>query len=122
MKQKVNPISMRLQVNKDWRSRWFVNKRDYAAYLKDDLEVRRLEVMVDHRDGREAAGANALQDSLEHLTSDLGVEAHRAREREGDDRRRLSRPFQGRSSNTDSSVRLLRRRRPGRFREAASAK
>lgn len=42
MGQKVNPISMRLQVNKDWRSKWFVNKRDYAAYLKDDLEVRKL--------------------------------------------------------------------------------
>jgi small subunit ribosomal protein S3 len=42
MGQKVNPISMRLQVNKDWRSKWFVDKRDYAKYLKDDLEVRRL--------------------------------------------------------------------------------
>ena len=42
MGQKVNPISMRLQVNKDWRSKWFVNKRDYAKYLKDDLEVRKL--------------------------------------------------------------------------------
>lgn len=42
MGQKVNPISFRLQLNKDWRSKWFVNKRDYAHYLKDDLEVRRL--------------------------------------------------------------------------------
>jgi small subunit ribosomal protein S3 len=42
MGQKVNPISMRLQVNKDWRSKWFVTKRDYAAYLKADLEVRRI--------------------------------------------------------------------------------
>lgn len=42
MGQKVNPISMRLQVNKDWRSKWFVNKREYASYLKDDLAVRKL--------------------------------------------------------------------------------
>ena len=41
MGQKVNPISMRLQVNKDWRSKWYVNKRDYAEYLHNDLEVRR---------------------------------------------------------------------------------
>lgn len=41
MGQKVNPISMRLQVNKDWRSKWFVNKRDYAAYLAQDLKVRK---------------------------------------------------------------------------------
>lgn len=42
MGQKVNPISMRLQVNKNWRSKWFANKREYANYLKQDLEVRKL--------------------------------------------------------------------------------
>ena len=42
MGQKVSPISMRLQVNKDWRSKWFVEKRDYAKTLKEDLETRRL--------------------------------------------------------------------------------
>ena len=42
MGQKVNPISMRLQVNKDWRSKWFAGKREYATYLAQDLAVRRL--------------------------------------------------------------------------------
>ena len=42
MGQKVNPISMRLQVNKDWRSKWFANKREYRNYLTQDLQVRRL--------------------------------------------------------------------------------
>ncbi len=42
MGQKVNPISMRLQVNKNWRSRWFANKRDYATFLEQDLKVRKL--------------------------------------------------------------------------------
>lgn len=42
MGQKVNPISMRLQANKDWRSKWFATKKDYAAYLQQDLEVRRM--------------------------------------------------------------------------------
>lgn len=42
MGQKVNPISMRLQLNKNWRSKWFVDKRNYAAYLKSDLAVRKL--------------------------------------------------------------------------------
>ena len=42
MGQKVNPISMRLQVNKNWRSKWFAPKRDYANYLSQDLSVRRL--------------------------------------------------------------------------------
>jgi len=42
MGQKVNPISMRLQVNKKWRSKWFAAKNDYAKFLTDDLSVRRL--------------------------------------------------------------------------------
>ncbi len=42
MGQKVNPISMRIQVNKDWRSKWFANKRDYANFLGNDLKVRRI--------------------------------------------------------------------------------
>ena len=41
MGQKVNPISMRLQVNKDWKSRWFASKKEYVKYLTDDLAVRR---------------------------------------------------------------------------------
>lgn len=42
MGQKVNPTSMRLQVNKDWRSKWFANKRDYAKFLGNDLLVRKI--------------------------------------------------------------------------------
>lgn len=42
MGQKVNPISMRLQVNKDWRSKWFAGKREYADFLRQDLSARKL--------------------------------------------------------------------------------
>lgn len=52
MGQKVNPISMRLQVNKDWRSKWFANRRDYAKYLKEDLAVRQL---IENKLGTRAA-------------------------------------------------------------------
>lgn len=41
MGQKVNPISMRLQLNKNWRSKWFANKADYANFLNQDLTVRK---------------------------------------------------------------------------------
>jgi len=40
MGQKVNPISMRLQVNKNWRSRWFATKREYVQWLLEDIKVR----------------------------------------------------------------------------------
>lgn len=52
MGQKVNPVSMRLQVNKDWRSKWFANKREYAKYLTQDLAVRR---MIQNKLGSRAA-------------------------------------------------------------------
>lgn len=52
MGQKVNPVSMRLQVNKDWRSKWFVPKREYAKSLKEDLETRRL---IENKLGSRAA-------------------------------------------------------------------
>ena len=42
MGQKVNPISMRLQVSKDWRSKWFASKKEYARFLEEDLKVRAL--------------------------------------------------------------------------------
>lgn len=42
MGNKVNPISMRLQVNKDWRSKWFASKKDYANYLQKDISARQL--------------------------------------------------------------------------------
>jgi small subunit ribosomal protein S3 len=42
MGQKVNPISMRLQLNKDWRSKWFASKKDFAKFLTQDLAVRRM--------------------------------------------------------------------------------
>jgi small subunit ribosomal protein S3 len=41
MGQKVNPISMRLQVNKEWRSKWFAGKKEYAGFLKQDITVRK---------------------------------------------------------------------------------
>jgi small subunit ribosomal protein S3 len=42
MGQKVNPVSMRLQLNKNWRSKWFAPKRDYARFLTEDIQVRKL--------------------------------------------------------------------------------
>jgi small subunit ribosomal protein S3 len=42
MGQKVNPTSMRLQLNKDWRSRWFAEKKDYKRFLIEDITVRKL--------------------------------------------------------------------------------
>ncbi len=42
MGHKVNPTGFRLGVSKDWNSKWFANKRDFAGYLVADLKVREL--------------------------------------------------------------------------------
>lgn len=39
MGQKINPISMRLQADRQWRSRWFAG-REYRTLLKEDLQIR----------------------------------------------------------------------------------
>ena len=40
MGQKVNPISFRLQVHKNWDSRWFAPKRDFSRWLIEDVKIR----------------------------------------------------------------------------------
>lgn len=42
MGQKVNPIGMRLGVNRTWESRWFAEKGDYANLLHEDLKIRNM--------------------------------------------------------------------------------
>lgn len=41
MGQKVNPYGFRLGINKTWKSRWYVDPRDYAKTLHEDLELRK---------------------------------------------------------------------------------
>ncbi|MFD2263016.1 30S ribosomal protein S3 [Lacibacterium aquatile] len=40
MGQKVNPIGLRLGINRTWDSRWYAN-RDYAVLLHQDLKLRK---------------------------------------------------------------------------------
>ena len=41
MGQKVNPYGFRLGINKTWKSRWYVDPKDYAKTLHEDLELRK---------------------------------------------------------------------------------
>ncbi|MDR1576485.1 MAG: 30S ribosomal protein S3 [Treponema sp.] len=42
MGQKVNPIGLRVGINKNWGSRWYVDPREYANTLHEDLKLRKL--------------------------------------------------------------------------------
>ncbi len=41
MGQKVNPIGLRLGINRTWDSRWFANKEQFAGQLHEDLRIRK---------------------------------------------------------------------------------
>ncbi|HEY8612130.1 MAG TPA: 30S ribosomal protein S3 [Roseomonas sp.] len=40
MGHKVNPIGLRLGINRTWDSRWYAGDADYAGLLHDDLKLR----------------------------------------------------------------------------------
>src|SRR5487761_2465727 len=40
MGHKVHPTGIRLGIAKDWNSKWFAGKREYAQYLVADIKVR----------------------------------------------------------------------------------
>ena len=42
MGQKVNPIGLRLGVNKTWQSRWYADPREYADLVLEDIKIRNL--------------------------------------------------------------------------------
>jgi|TARA_R110002124_G_scaffold184284_1_gene351749 small subunit ribosomal protein S3 len=42
MGQKVNPVGLRLGINRTWDSRWFANDGDYATLLHEDIKIRKM--------------------------------------------------------------------------------
>lgn len=69
MGQKVNPRSLRLQVDKDWQSKWFATK-DYAAFLVQDIKLRRA---VEQKLGKRAGVAKV---TIERSPNLLVVSVH----------------------------------------------
>ena len=48
MGQKVNPIGLRLGINRTWDSRWFTNKNEYGDLLLEDIKIRKF-IMTQRR-------------------------------------------------------------------------
>jgi small subunit ribosomal protein S3 len=40
MGQKTNPIGLRIALNKDWRSRWYAEKKDFGRLVVEDWRIR----------------------------------------------------------------------------------
>ena len=41
MGQKVNPVGMRIGVNRDWNSRWYADDKEYPVNLNEDIKIRK---------------------------------------------------------------------------------
>jgi small subunit ribosomal protein S3 len=42
MGQKVNPIGFRIAVTRDWRSKWYAEKKEFGRLLAEDYKIREL--------------------------------------------------------------------------------
>ena len=72
MGQKVNPVGMRLGINRTWDSRWFANKGEYGKLLHEDFAIREyLE--------RELAAASISKIVIERPHKKCRVSIHAAR-------------------------------------------
>ena len=40
MGQKINPVGMRLQINRTWDSRWYADGKEYGQLLHEDIKIR----------------------------------------------------------------------------------
>lgn len=69
MGHKVSPTGLRIGVYKDWNSRWFADKKDYAVFLNEDLKIRKyLEASV--------ADAQVSHIEIERIKTDKGTNVH----------------------------------------------
>src|SRR6188474_940645 len=72
MGQKVNPIGLRLGVNRTWDSRWYASRGEYARLLHEDLKMR------DHiLESRKQAGISKVV--IERPHKECRVTVHTAR-------------------------------------------
>ena len=56
MGQKVNPIGLRLGINRTWDSRWYAGKKEYGKLLQEDIKIR--EYLSEQAEGRPACRAS----------------------------------------------------------------
>ena len=72
MGNKINPISLRLAADRQWRSRWFA-ERDYKTLLNEDLKIRKI---VGNMLGFRAAVARV---DIERSTGEVVITIHTAK-------------------------------------------
>jgi len=66
MGQKINPLGFRMGITKDWKSRWFVPKEQYADLVLEDRKIR-----IYLRDKLQTAGLKDIQ--IERTESEISI-------------------------------------------------
>ncbi len=72
MGQKVNPISLRIGINKTWDSLWYAGKKDYALKLHEDLKIKEFI-------HKKLAGASVSKVRIERLAKKIRIMIHTAK-------------------------------------------
>lgn len=72
MGRKVHPVGFRLNINRDWRARWFAEGQEYVNLLQEDLELRQL-----IRDEMAHAGISRID--IERFPKQVSITIHTAR-------------------------------------------
>lgn len=61
MGQKVNPYGLRLGINKSWKSKWYVDPREYADVLHEDLKLRKILKNAEETKGADIADVEIIR-------------------------------------------------------------
>ena len=72
MGQKVNPVGLRVGVNRNWDSRWYANDKDFAGLLHEDIKIREF---IDN----ELKSASVSRIEIERTKNRVNIYVHTAR-------------------------------------------
>ena len=72
MGQKVNPVGIRLGITRDWVSKWYAGKKQYAQQIHTDFQVRQFL-------SKKLAEASISQVNIERAARKVNVTIHTAR-------------------------------------------
>lgn len=65
MGQKVNPIGLRLSRSKNWRSKWFANKKEFGDFLIEDQRIRSFLMKKNNLQGTSKIRIRRMADKIE---------------------------------------------------------
>lgn len=112
MGQKVNPIGLRVGINKKWDSLWYANK-DYSDKLIEDLKIRKF-IKKEFNKKKDAAIAKV---TIERFTDKININIHTARPaivigRKGQEIEKLKKDIKKLINNNKVDIKIVQIKKP----------